>query len=470
MMLLSQAARVLNGRVVGGDAEFSAVSTDSRSLRPGDLFVALRGENFDGYSFVQQAAQAGAAAALVNADSYRDEQPECPLLLVDDTRLALGRLASHWRKQFDIPLVAITGSNGKTTVKEMLASILRMAAGDSNAVLATQGNLNNDIGMPLTLLRMDAAHRYAVIEMGMNHPGEIDYLTRIAEPDVALINNASGAHLAGLGTVKAVAQAKGEIFSGLKPHGTAVINADEEYAPMWREMAGAHQLLEFGLNADADISGTWHAHQTGAQIVVTVPQGSFAADLQVPGEHNVRNALAAASAAVALNIPLDKIVAGLEAFGGVAGRLQRKSGVGGAALIDDTYNANPASMNAAIKVLASAGGKRLLVIGDMGELGDNAAEFHTQIGAAARSAGIDKLYALGELSGNAVRAFGNGARHFGSIEELNEALAREMSVDVTVLVKGSRFMKMDRVVKQFERGIREAGVESTKRTAPSVAH
>lgn len=468
MMLLSQAAQVLNGRMVGADVRFAAVSSDSRSLRPGDLFVALRGENFDGYSFVNSAAQAGAVAALVNADSYRDEQPGCSLLLVDDTRLALGRLAAYWRKQFAIPLVAITGSNGKTTVKEMLASILRMSAGNADAVLATQGNLNNDIGMPLTLLRMNAAHRYAVIEMGMNHPGEIDYLTRIAEPDVALINNASGAHLAGLGTVKAVAQAKGEIFVGLKSHGTAVINADDEYAPMWRGMAGAHQLLEFGLNADADVGGTWHAHETGAQIDVTAPQGMFRADLQVPGEHNVRNALAAASAAVALNIPLDRIAAGLEGFGGVAGRLQRKSGIGGAALIDDTYNANPASMNAAIKVLAQASGKRVLVMGDMGELGGNAAALHAQIGAAARRAGIEKLYALGALSSNAVREFGSGARHFERIEELNDALEQEMSKDATVLVKGSRFMKMDRVVKHFESGNSETGDEHA--AASSAAH
>jgi UDP-N-acetylmuramoyl-tripeptide--D-alanyl-D-alanine ligase len=449
MMLLSQAAEVLNGRMVGEDVRFTAVSSDSRNLHNGDLFIALRGENFDGYSFVQSAAQGGAVAALANADSYRGEQPGCSLLLVDDTRLALGRLAAHWRKQFDIPLVAITGSNGKTTVKEMLASILRMTAGNADAVLATQGNLNNDIGMPLTLLRMNAAHRYAVIEMGMNHPGEIDYLTRIAEPDVALINNASGAHLEGLGTVKAVAQAKGEIFVGIRPHGTAVINADDEHAPLWRGMVGAHQLLEFGLSPDADVSGTWHAHAEGVQMDVTAPQGMFTADLQVPGEHNVRNALAATSAAVALNIPLEKIAAGLEGFGGVAGRLQRKTGRHGAVLIDDTYNANPASMLAAIRVLSKAGGKRVFVMGDMGELGEDAAALHGQIGEAARSAGIDKLYALGELSINAVREFGAGARHFERVEELHEALEQEMSADATVLIKGSRFMKMDRVVNYF---------------------
>ncbi len=363
---------------------------------------------------------------MVNADSYQGtrgkEQEESlaqdiPLLLVDDTRLALGRLAGWWRSQFAIPVVAITGSNGKTTVKEMLASILREAAGSADAVLATQGNLNNDIGMPLTLLQLNAAHRYAVIEMGMNHPGEIDYLTRIAVPDVALINNASGAHLEGLGSVEAVAQAKGEIFAGLRHHGTAVINSDDSHAPIWRTLAGAHPLLEFGLNANADVSGTWHPLGGGQRLDVTAPQGMFAADLQVPGAHNALNALAATAAATVLNIPLETIAAGLEKFSGVAGRLQRKPGLHGASLIDDTYNANPASMRAAISVLAQATGKRILVLGDMGELGGEAAALHAEIGAEARRAGIERLYALGDLSVNTVREFGSGARHFDTNRE-----------------------------------------------------
>lgn len=459
MMLLSQAAQVLNGRVVGEDVRFTAVSTDSRSIRAGELFIALRGPSFDGYDFVGAAAQMGAVAALVNADSYHSEEPGCTLLLVEDTRLALGQLAAYWRTQFDIPLVAITGSNGKTTVKEMLASILRMSSGSTKAVLATQGNLNNDIGMPLTLLKLNAVHRYAVIEMGMNHPGEIDYLTCIAAPDVALINNASGAHLEGLGTVEAVARAKSEIFAGLHAHGTAVINADDDFAPLWRTAAGAHQLLEFGLSVDADISGTWHATHDGAQIDVTVPQGMFAADLHVPGEHNVRNALAAVSAAVALNIPLERIAAGLEAFIGVSGRLQRKTGKQGATLIDDTYNANPASMRAAIDVLARESGKRVLVIGDMGELGDNAASLHAQIGEVARKVGIEGLYALGTLSAHAVKAFGDGGHHFDDLDKLIEALELVVAKDTAVLIKGSRFMKMDRVARYFETGTKEAADE-----------
>ena len=453
MMLLSQTAQVLDGRIIGADVRFTAVSSDSRKLIQGDLFVALRGENFDGYEFVAQAAQRGAAASLVNADSYKAHpsvpSPQSPILLVQDTRLALGKLAAYWRRQFDIPLVAITGSNGKTTVKEMLACILREAAGDSKAVLATRGNLNNDIGMPLTLLQLDPMHRYAVIEMGMNHTGEIDYLTHIAAPDVALINNAGGAHLEGLGSVKAVARAKGEIFAGLKPHGAALINADDEFAPLWREMAGVHPLLEFGLDKQADVRGIWHAQDAGLRLQVTAPQGMFDVNLQVPGIHNARNALAATAAASALNIPLEKITAGLKKFSGVAGRLQRIAARFGGHLIDDTYNANPASMQAAISVLARLGGKRVLVLGDMGELGDDAAKFHAEIGREARRAGIEKLYALGSLSNHAAREFGSGAQHFERIEDLQDALEKELDAGTTVLVKGSRFMKMERVVKYF---------------------
>jgi len=470
MMLLSQAARATGGKLAGADVRFDAVSSDSRKIVRGDLFVALRGENFDGYEFVAKAAQGGAAASLVNADSYKAHPsivgPQSSALAVADTRLALGQLAAYWRKQFDIPLVAITGSNGKTTVKEMLASILREAAGSADAVLATRGNLNNDIGMPLTLLQLNATHRYAVIEMGMNHPGEIEYLSQLAAPDVALINNASGAHLEGLGSVEAVARAKGEIFAGLKHHGTAVINSDDAHAPLWRGLAGAHPLLEFGLDLQADVCGNWQPRGYGLRLDVTAPQGLFTADLQVPGEHNARNALAATAAAIVLNIPLQTIAAGLEKFGGVAGRLQRKTALHGASLIDDTYNANPASVRAAISVLAQAGGKRVLVLGDMGELGGDAVAFHAGIGGEARRAGIEKFYALGALSGNAVREFGSGAQHFESIEELQAALEKELDANTTVLVKGSRFMKMERVVQYLESGEIEAPA-GRKSAAPS---
>lgn len=449
MMTLSQAAKALGIAPIGPKVSFTGVSTDSRNLAAGDLFVALRGERFDAYDFVVGALQSGAAAAMVNADSYAANPSAAPdgaaLLVVPDTRLALGQLAAFWRSQFPLRLAAITGSNGKTTVKEMLACILREAAGE-DSVLATRGNLNNDIGMPLTLLRLDARHRYAVIEMGMNHPGEIDYLTHIARPDVALVNNASGAHLAGLGSVDAVARAKGEIFAGLSEHGTAVINADDPHAPLWRELAGTRMLLEFSLEHPASVRGRWHPNATGSDLELIAPMGDFSVSLQVPGEHNARNALAAAALAIALDIPESAIARGLAQFSGVAGRLQRKAGRQGVQVIDDTYNANPASMLAAISVLAKYPGRRVLVLGDMGELGKEAAGFHVQVGEAARLAGIEALYALGELSRGMAQAFGAGGQHFGDADALKTALLPELKAGTTVLIKGSRFMKMERIV------------------------
>ncbi len=445
MMQLSQIAPVLHGRLVGGDAQCSAVSTDTRSIQPGDLFIALKGERFDGAQFVAQAAEAGAVAAIVNEGSQL-HGVTCPVLYVADTRLALGALAAWWRRRFDLSLVAITGSNGKTTVKEMLAAILRAHAGGEERVLATRGNFNNDIGMPLTLLKLCESHRYAVIEMGMNHAGEIDYLTRIAQPDAALVNNASGAHLQGLGSVEGVARAKGEIFAGLPAQGTAVINADDAHAALWRTLAGRHRVYDFALTHDAAVKGDWQAQGYGGLLRAHTPAGELQVLLHVPGEHNARNALAAATAALALHVPLATIAQALAAFGGVAGRLQRKPAVHGATLIDDTYNANPASMRAALEVLAQAPGKRIFVLGDMGELGENAAQFHREIGIAARELGIDRLFALGELSALAVGEFGTGARHFSGIEDLQKELEQGLDAQTTVLVKGSRFMRMERVV------------------------
>ncbi len=453
MMLLSQAAQAISARHIGADTRFTAVSTDTRTIAQGDLFIALKGEHFDGSKFVADALKAGAVGAVVNTQGYEQIRaildPHTPILVVEDTRLALGRLAAHWRKQFDIPLVAITGSNGKTTVKEMLAAILRGHAGSEESVLATQGNFNNDIGMPLTLLKLRANHRYAVIEMGMNHPNEIDYLTRIAIPDVAVVNNATGAHLQGLGSVEGVARAKGEIFAGLAGDGTAVINADDAYAPLWRALAGKHSVLDFALGHPAAVQGQWTASGYGGILHARTPAGELRVALQVPGEHNALNALAAASAALALKVPPAKIAEALGQFGGVAGRLQRKQAVQGAMLIDDTYNANPASVHAAIEVLAHASGKRILVLGDMGELGEDAARFHREIGIAARELGIQRLFALGTLSAEAVREFGAGARHFASVEALYAVLDEELDAQTTVLVKGSRFMKMERVVQHL---------------------
>ncbi|MDX8378738.1 MAG: UDP-N-acetylmuramoyl-tripeptide--D-alanyl-D-alanine ligase [Gallionella sp.] len=458
MMTLSKTIDVLHAQPVSDamNTRFTAVTTDTRQLKQGDLYIALAGEHFDGADFVAQALAGGAIAALMNAHSYEARKaqlnPQFPLFLVDDTRIALGQLAAYWRRQFDIPMVAITGSNGKTTTKEILASILRAASGSDDAVLATEGNLNNEIGLPLTLLKLNKQHRYAVIEMGMNHAGEIDYLSRIACPQIALINNASDAHLEGMGSVAAVALAKGEIFAGLSQEGSAIINADDAHAPLWRTLAGAHSLLEFGLNSTTDICGTWRPQASGLQLNAQTPSGNFTADLQVSGEHNARNALAATAAAIALNLSLESIVAGLEKFSGVSARLEHKTGRLGIRIIDDTYNANPASLQAAIDVLAVTEGHKVLVLGDMGELGEHAAALHAGIGNTAKQAGIDKLYTLGKLSRNTAQQFGRDAYHYSNMAALLGDLEKELSENTTVLVKGSRFMKMERVVKYLEKG------------------
>jgi len=473
MMRLSEAARVIPAELRGEDRAFDAVGTDTRVLSPQALFVALKGDRYDGHDFINQAVQKRAAGALIQKSGLRIEDrglsDRLPLLIVDDTKKSLGTLAAYWRNKFDMPLVALTGSNGKTTVKEMLASILREACSAQNpvldpqsCVLATRGNLNNDIGVPLTLLELEAGHRYAVIEMGMNHAGEIRYLTRLAAPDVALINNAGAAHVEFLGSVEAVARAKGEIFEGLKPDGTAVINADDRHAGLWRELAGGRSVVDFGIEHRAEVSATYQLSWLESEIVLKTPQGVARALLKAPGLHNVRNALAASAAAVALKVPAPAIAKGLERFSGTRGRLQRKAGVRGAMLIDDTYNANPDSARAAIAVLAQAPGKRLLVLGDMGELGPGAAEMHAEVGRRARESGVERLLTLGELSAHATRAFGAGARHFTRIDELLAEIENALAPDVAVLIKGSRFMRMERIVAALaddgeERGERREG-------------
>jgi len=437
-MTLAAAARVLDGTLRGSDAEFAGVSTDTRQIARGDLFVALTGPRFDGHAFLGEAANRGAVGALV----ARAVEAPLATVQVDDTRLALGRLAAWWRQQFPVPVIAVTGSNGKTTVKNMIAAI--MTEGGSG--LATQGNLNNDIGVPLTLLRLKAGDRHAVIEMGMNHPGEIDYLTRLARPTIALINNAAPAHLAGLGSVEAVARAKGEIYAGLAEDGIAIVNADDAFADLWRRFAAPHRVITFGLDQPADISAEFQLDTAGSTIHLRTPQGRITMRLSLLGRHNVMNALAASSAALAAGARLQDIQAGLEKLKSVSGRLEVKHGVNGARVLDDTYNANPGSLAAGVEVLKSASGERLLVLGDMGELGEAAAEIHRRVGQLAKSLGIEQLYAVGELTKEAVQAFGPGARHFDSQEALIDSLRQCMHGDMTILVKGSRLMKMERVV------------------------
>lgn len=444
MLDLVSAAQALGARMVGGNAEFTRVTTDSRDIRPGDLFVGIRGKRFDGQEFAVQALAAGAVAALIS-DESPVMGPPSRLLVVRDTRLALGQLAAYWRARFAIPLIAITGSNGKTTVKEMLAAILRLSAGE-NGVLATAGNLNNDIGMPLTLLRLRNQHRYAVVEMGMNHLGEIAYLSRTAKPTAALITNAGTAHIGELGSLESIARAKGEIFEGLDKAGTAIINSDDAFADFWRNLAKPRHVLNFGLESKAAVSARYELAEAGSLITIMTPDCQFVATLNVPGLHNVKNALAAAAAAHALGIDAKAIAAGMANFRGIKGRLQRKRLPSGATLIDDTYNANPDSMKAAIAVLSAHTGRKVFVMGDMGELGATASAMHAEVGEFAKRAGVDRLFALGDMSAEAVRGFGDGGAHFLAMEDLLDAITSVLTRDTALLIKGSRFMRMERVV------------------------
>ncbi len=453
MLTLSEVSSLTGGRLSGTDLTIARVVTDSRAVRPGDLFVALKGERFDAHDFVAGALEQGASAALVNEGFAL---PGANLVSVDDTRLALGRLAAGWRTRFDIPLVGITGSNGKTTVKEMLAAVLRHVAGQE-AVLATRGNLNNDIGLPMTLLELNDSHRYAVIEMGMNHPGEIDYLTRIARPDAVVVNNAMRAHLGGFDSVEGIARAKAEIFAGLSDRGSAVINLDDANAALFAREAAGHTCLTFGLD-QGDVSARDVAlGETESRFTLLTPAGQAEVCLPAAGAHNVRNALAAAALAHALGVDCAAIAAGLGSFAGVKGRLMRVRAVNGATVIDDTYNANPDSMKAGLDVLVRSSAPRLFVMGDIGELGDGAPALHAEVGEHARRVGIESLATLGELSANAARAFGPGATSFDTLEDLLRWLDDHVTADTTVLVKGSRFMRMERVVEHLS-GKRKEGV------------
>jgi len=445
-MMLSDLVRHVGGELHGADRRFDAVGTDTRALGAGTLFVALKGPNFDAHDFVGAAAARGAVAALVE----RDVATALPTVRVADTRRALGRLAAAWRDRFSIPVVAVTGSNGKTTVKGMLAAILAARG----AGLCTRGNLNNDIGVPLTLLNLRREHRSAVIEMGANHPGDIAYLTRLACPTVAVITNAAPAHLAGFGDIAGVARAKGEIFSGLVAGGIAVINADDPREGLWRVMAAPHRIVSFGLRYAADVTGRdLHLNAAlGCSFTLSTPAGEAAVELRLSGRHNVMNALAAAAAAHAIGVGVADTACGLEAMRAVERRLQLRCGIGGARIIDDTYNANPGSVKAGLEVLAvsSAGGEKILVLGDMGELGNAGAALHEQVGRQARAIGVNRVYTVGELARTAAGTFGKGAACFATQEALIEALRLDLTAAAnaaaTVLVKGSRSMRMERVV------------------------
>ena len=453
-MIPLQAAAAAIGAQCDATLEVSAVDTDTRGLMPGCLFVALRGERFDGHDFIAMAAEAGAVAAMVDR-AYVDVAPDeasLPLLVVDDTRRALGALAAWWRGRFDIPLIGITGSNGKTTVKDMCTAILRARAqreghDGATAVLATAGNFNNDIGLPLTLLRLRDTHRAAVIEMGMNRPGEIAYLTRLARPTVAIVNNALRAHLEGLGSIEEVAREKGSIYEGLGDDGVAIVNADDAFAPHWIASNAGRPVVRFALDAaDAEVRAVCESRRLAVSMQLTTPQGSVTCTLRVPGLHNARNATGAAAACLAAGASLADVARGLADYAGTAGRLQQRRACGGAVVLDDTYNANPDSVRVAIDVLAATPGRKVLVLGDMGELGAASAQLHDEVGGYAKSQGVDHLLALGQASAVAARNFGPGGEHFARYEALVERLRGLLDADTVVLVKGSRFMRMERVV------------------------
>ena len=434
------------------NATFESVTTDSRTAGAGELFVALRGENFDGHAFLEQVASRGVGAVVV------EELPpglKLPAIVVPNTLVALGQIANFWRSRFDIPVIGVTGSNGKTTVKEMIASILAAAHGEEGR-LATRGNLNNEIGVPQTLMRLTEAHQAAVIELGMNHPGEIGRLTAIAAPTIGLVNNAQREHQEFMHTVEAVAQENGSVIAGLPVDGVAVFPSDDTYTALWQGLAqarGGRVTITFGLDDTANVSCTHAATDSGSELTVIVRsagQGEqrFPLRLSAFGLHNVRNALATIACALAAGVGREAIVRGLESFAPVSGRLQRKQAVCGAAVIDDTYNANPDSVRAAIDVLAQAAEPRILVLGDMGEVGTRGREFHEEISTYAASRGIGTVLVTGDLARSMAAG---GARHFEQFDELLAALDEKLGTksDATVLVKGSRFMKMERVVQHL---------------------
>ena len=436
---LAAAAEDMMGVLHGDDRNFSGVSTDTRTLRGGELFFALQGPNFDGCDYVSVARQNGAAGAVVP----RLVSDELAQITVDDTRRALGRLASAWRAGQNATVVGVTGSNGKTTLKELINACLQQQA----PTLATQGNLNNDIGMPLMLTRIAAEHRYAVIEMGANHAGEIAYLTSLAKPDVAVITNAAAAHLEGFGSVEGVSRAKGEILQGEERPSVAVLNADDKYFDYWMSLVTDVRTLSFGFSPNADVRA--EDIETGiehSRFTLCLPAERVSVQLPLAGIHNVRNACAAAAVAHALGMSAGKITAALEGVSPVSGRLQPLRGSNGATLFDDTYNANPLSVIAAAEFVAQLSGESWLALGDMKELGDDAAVMHREVGEEVRKRGIDRLFGLGELSRNTVEGFGEHGSWFGSIDALVDELSATLTDSVNLLVKGSRSMRMERVV------------------------
>lgn len=438
-MKLSEVAEILHSSYEGGDVEFESISTDTRTLTSGQLFIALSGPNFNANDFVKEAENKGAAGAIVS----QSLSVSMPTIKVDDTRVALAHLARHHREKMNIPVIGVTGSCGKTTTRALMASIF----GQAGNTLASEGSFNNDIGVPLTLLRLTTKHDYAVVEMGANHPGEIAYLTNLVHPDVAIITNAGAAHLEGFGDLDGVACAKGEIFQGLPADGVGIINNDDCYADFWRNLVGSKRLVTFAVEHPADVMAIDISmnEQSLPCFHLRLPEGDIEINLPLMGEHNVMNALAAAAAAYALEVPIESIKRGLETVVAVKRRLNEYKGYNGATIIDDSYNANPSSVAAAIDVLAKRPGDAVLVFGDMLELGEDANKLHSEIGDKALRSGITRLYCYGDHARYAAKAFGEQGYHFDDQESLLRALRSFLNKNTTVLVKGSLGMKMSNI-------------------------
>lgn len=476
-MMLSEIAACVHGKLVGEDVAISSVSIDTRAIEPGQLYIAIKGLNFDGNEFVAQAEQAGAVAAIVHPDI----DATIPRIVVDDTRLALAELAGAWRSKAPVSVVGVTGSNGKTTVKEMVAAILSVNAN----TLFTKGNLNNDIGVPLTLLRLNEQHRYAVIEMGANHPGEIEYTCRYAQADVAIITNVGAAHIEGFGSVDGVAKAKGEIIQALKQDGVAVLNRDDAYFDYWKSVAGTRKIISFGIDGAATVT----AHSVKTEIVndefstsfeLVTDAGVSTVKLKLAGRHNVLNALAATAACLALDIDLQQIKQGLESVKPVTGRLQPLVSRLGNIVIDDTYNANSASLKAGLDVLANCTGKRCLqdvgkerklwlVLGAFGELGPESPRIHEEMGELIKSSGVVRLLAIGSDARNTVKVFGKGATFFDTQNELIEVLKQELKGDEAILVKGSRAQRMENVVAALVENFRSSATAPASMQSSATA-
>jgi len=431
-LMLSDCQSYVEGDLLGDDVELSGFSIDTRTLQPGDLYIAIKGDHFDGHDYCSDAELKGASGLVVQTEI----DSGLPQLKVEDTRLALGLLGKMWAQQFQVPTVAITGSNGKTTVKEMVAAML----GQLGPVLATEGNFNNEIGVPLTLLRLRAHHHYAVIEIGANAPGEVAMLSRLVQPDVALINNVGEAHLEGFGSIEAVASAKSEIFEGLSSDGWAVINADDRFADVMRKAASHAHIRQFGSQEDVAVR-----LMPDSELKITTGDKLLSPRFSLLGRHNRLNAVAATAVAQCLDVQSVAIMSGLAEVTPVTGRLNKLPGINKSIVIDDTYNANPVSVRAAIDVLAEFEGTRILVLGDLGELGPDEINAHTQLGVYAKEAGIEHLFSVGVLSEHAADAF-EGAVHFLDQEQLVDTLRAVVKSGTTILVKGSRSSQMEHVV------------------------